>query len=369
MIRRTSRPGDLPGVPGRGPLGVVEVRRHGDHGLGHALAEVAPGVVGELAQDQRRDLLRRVQLVADLDPRVAVLVRHHVVGDLLGLLLDLLEPAADEALDRVDRSLGVEDRLPAGQLAHQPLTVLGERHHRRRRARALGVGDDVGLAPLPGRDHRVGRSEVDTSSAGHIRPPSQAVGRFVGHVVVDDHLEALRAHHRHRGEVAAAALQGIDDDADDRADDGADDQAVHGEQQARDQRVDPAEDPEDPADQCAGDSAAQRAAPRGPRVVHLAGDLLDGLQVLTDDRHPIDREPQIGETVDGPFGVLVPGERSDRPPGPPLRVGRALGGPCAAGYLTLRSGCLLSGVSRLLDHDNLPIRRWSGRPPKRSPTR
>src|SRR3954469_2026681 len=42
--------------------------------------------------------------------------------------------------------------------------------------------------------------------------------RFLGHVVVDDHLEALRAHHHHGGEVAAPALQGIDDHADDRAD-------------------------------------------------------------------------------------------------------------------------------------------------------
>ena len=169
--------GDLPGVPGGVPLRVVEVGRDGDHRLGDPLAEVPSGVVGELAQDQRGDLLRRIQLVPHLDPREPVRIRDHVIGDLTGLLLDLLESAADEPLDRVDRALGVEDRLPAGQLADETLAVLGERHHRRRRAGALRVGDDRGLAPFPGGDDRVRRPEVDTDCARHLRPPLRAAGQ------------------------------------------------------------------------------------------------------------------------------------------------------------------------------------------------
>ena len=161
--------GDLARVPGGGPLRVVEVGRDGDHRLGHPLAEVPSGVVGELAQDQRGDLLRRIQLVPHLEPREPVRIRDDVVGDLTGLLLDLLEPAADEPLDRVDRALGVEDGLPAGELADEPLAALRERHHRRRRAGALRVGDDRGLAAFPGGDHRVRRTEVDTDCARHLR--------------------------------------------------------------------------------------------------------------------------------------------------------------------------------------------------------
>ena len=59
------QPGDLPGVLGRLPLGIVEVRRHGDHRLGDLLAEELAGVLGQLAQHERRDLLGRVLLVAD----------------------------------------------------------------------------------------------------------------------------------------------------------------------------------------------------------------------------------------------------------------------------------------------------------------
>ena len=46
------QPGDLPGVPCRLALGVVEVGGHRDHGLGDALAEVLGGILGELAQHQ-----------------------------------------------------------------------------------------------------------------------------------------------------------------------------------------------------------------------------------------------------------------------------------------------------------------------------
>jgi len=39
------------------PLRVVEVRRNGDDRLGDLLSQLTPGVVGELAEDERGDLL------------------------------------------------------------------------------------------------------------------------------------------------------------------------------------------------------------------------------------------------------------------------------------------------------------------------
>ena len=91
------------------------------------------GVVGQLAQDQRRDLLRRVLLAADLEAHRVVRALDDLVGDDLRLLVDLAPLAPDEALGRVDRRLGVEDRLALGDLADEPLPVLGERDHGRRR--------------------------------------------------------------------------------------------------------------------------------------------------------------------------------------------------------------------------------------------
>ena len=57
--------------------------------------------------------------------------------------------AADQPLDRVDRVLGVGDRLPLRRRADQDLAVVRVGDDRRRRARAFGVLDDLGLCRLP----------------------------------------------------------------------------------------------------------------------------------------------------------------------------------------------------------------------------
>ena len=59
--------GDLAGVLGGLALGVVEVRRDGDDRLGHPLADELGGILGQLAQDQRGDLLGRVLLATHLE--------------------------------------------------------------------------------------------------------------------------------------------------------------------------------------------------------------------------------------------------------------------------------------------------------------
>ena len=136
---------DLAGLLRGLALGVLEVRGHGDHGVGHWLAEVGLGVALELLQDERADLLRREVLAVDR----------------------VLPVAAHVALDRPDRAVDVRHGLALGDLADEHLAVLGERHDGRRRPRALGVRDDGGLATFEYGDDRVGRPQVDTDRACH----------------------------------------------------------------------------------------------------------------------------------------------------------------------------------------------------------
>ena len=118
--------GDLAGLLGGLALGVLEVGRHGDDGVGDGLAEVGLGVALELLQHPRGDLLRGVLLAVDVDRPVGA----HV------------------ALDRADGPVDVGDGLALGDLADQHLAVLGEGDDGRGGPRALGVRDDGGLAAL-----------------------------------------------------------------------------------------------------------------------------------------------------------------------------------------------------------------------------
>src|SRR5262249_7362765 len=71
---------DPAGVLGRLSLRVIEVGRDGDDGLGDPLAEELRRVLRELAQYKRGDLLRCVELVADLESDRVVWTRYDVIS-------------------------------------------------------------------------------------------------------------------------------------------------------------------------------------------------------------------------------------------------------------------------------------------------
>eukprot|EP00982_Pelagococcus_subviridis_P014118 31307-Pelagococcus_subviridis.AAC.3 len=98
--------GDGARVLRRLTLRVVEVGGDGDHSLGHRVAKVGRGVVAQLAEHLRGDLLRGEVLARGgaLELDVAVLALLGRVRDLLRLLADFVPPAADEALDGEEES-------------------------------------------------------------------------------------------------------------------------------------------------------------------------------------------------------------------------------------------------------------------------
>jgi len=160
--------GDLAGVAGGLTLGVVEVGRNRDDGVGDLLAQERLGVRLELLKGHRADLGRRVLLAVRLDPHVAVRAANDLVRHDRHLLVDLGVLATHEALDAEDGVLRVGHRLPLRDGADQPLAGLGERDHRRGGAAALRVRQHLGLTAGEHGHARVRGPEVDSDRLSHV---------------------------------------------------------------------------------------------------------------------------------------------------------------------------------------------------------
>ena len=160
--------GDLAGVLGGLTLVVVEVGGDGDHRAVDRFAQIGFGVGLQLLQDHCGDLRRRELLAVGFHARVAVGSGDDLVGDDRLLLAHLGLLAAHEALDREDRVLRVGDGLALGDGADETLAGGRERDDGGRRAPALGVLDDRGLAPLEHGHARVGRAQVDAYGLAHV---------------------------------------------------------------------------------------------------------------------------------------------------------------------------------------------------------
>ncbi|ELY42509.1 NAD-specific glutamate dehydrogenase [Natronorubrum sulfidifaciens JCM 14089] len=135
--------GDLAGVFGRLTLSIREVRGNGDDSLLYFVAEILFSVAFDLLKDHRRDLLRRILLILDLDGVVVF---------------------ADVAFDRGDRLFGVLDRLIFRRLADESLVVVGKRDDGGRRPLTFGVDDDLRVATFHHRERAVRRPKVNSEN-------------------------------------------------------------------------------------------------------------------------------------------------------------------------------------------------------------
>ena len=158
--------GDLPGVFRRLALRVIKVSGHGNHRLGHFFSEIVFGRFLQLLQDQRRNLRRRVPLALRHYGYVVALTLHFV-WDHLHFFCHFVEAPSHEALDRINRVLGIGDGLSLGHLSYQPLAGLGEADDRRSGPSPFFVRYDLGLTALHDGHAGVGGAEVNSDNLGH----------------------------------------------------------------------------------------------------------------------------------------------------------------------------------------------------------
>jgi len=159
--------GDLAGVFGGLPLGVVEVGRDGDDRLADLFAEVGFGGFLQLREDHRRDFGRRELFALRLDTGISVVARGDFIGNEFLFGVDFVEPAPHEAFDGVDGVFGIGDRLPLGHLAHQALAALGEADDGRGGTRTFLIRDNDRRARFHYGNDGVGCSQVNSNDSAH----------------------------------------------------------------------------------------------------------------------------------------------------------------------------------------------------------
>src|SRR5690606_11339392 len=119
--------------------------------------------------DRRGDFRRRILGATHLDTHVAVGGAGHGVGHALDAALHhvVVKAATNEALDRVDGVLRVDDSLALRHLAYNSLAVLVNSDDGREDAAALRRGDNGRLTALHHRGDGVRRPEVNANNLCH----------------------------------------------------------------------------------------------------------------------------------------------------------------------------------------------------------
>ena len=117
------QPRYLTGILGGLTLGVIEISRHRNDGLGYRFSQSALGIGFELRKNHGRDL-RWAELLGftvdfDFDGNVTIRRFGNGVGDTLELLGNFIKFTPHESLHRINRVLGVGHSLALGGISNQ----------------------------------------------------------------------------------------------------------------------------------------------------------------------------------------------------------------------------------------------------------
>ena len=159
--------GNLASLFGGLTLRVGEVCRHGDHRLGHFLAEVLFRRLLHFLQHHGGNLLRRIETPVDVHPRGIVVATHHLIRYAGDLFAHLVIGLAHEPLDREDGLFRVGDSLTLGRVTDFALATVGKSHDGRGGALTLVVDDNGRLVAFHDRHARIGGAQVDTNDFSH----------------------------------------------------------------------------------------------------------------------------------------------------------------------------------------------------------
>ena len=123
------QPGDLAGILGGLPLGIIKVGRGGNDGIGYLGPQVGFSGLLELLENHSTDLRGCIFLITYLHEDLPFRALRNLKGHLPDFLTYFLMQPAHETLDGIDRVLRIGNGLPFRRLTHQPVSILGKGHH------------------------------------------------------------------------------------------------------------------------------------------------------------------------------------------------------------------------------------------------
>src|SRR5690606_28078615 len=109
---------------------VVEVCRYRDNGFGYSGTQIVFSGALHLLKDHRRNLLGRIETIANADTHGVIVTAFHLVRDHLHLVLDVVKLLTHKPLNRNDGIARVGDGLPLGRVPDFAfsLAVIQETH-------------------------------------------------------------------------------------------------------------------------------------------------------------------------------------------------------------------------------------------------
>src|SRR5262249_40418709 len=142
---------------------------HGDNRTVDSFAEMRFGPVLELPQDEGRNLGRGEELVAQTNPNDIPARGINAEREKAQLVLNVANPAAHQALDRVNAAIWLREQATARRLADDNAAVLIHADHRRTQRAAAWADDANRFARLRiGISHQaIGRAQIDSDNASH----------------------------------------------------------------------------------------------------------------------------------------------------------------------------------------------------------
>ena len=152
-------------------LGIVKVSGDGDDRAIDGLAEISLGPILEFAKNERGNLGRREEFVAEFDANDIFASRIDAEREQFQFALDVGDASAHQPLYGINAALRLREQATPGWLAYDDAAVRVQAYDRGTQRAAIRPRNTLRRSRLRigVRDEAVGRAEIDSYDSSHIR--------------------------------------------------------------------------------------------------------------------------------------------------------------------------------------------------------